>query len=224
MPDKTITTQPEEGDGMSTLASAEVTDRISREPEECIDTEQVVREPDECIDTEQIVRKPDECIDTEQVRPGQRARALTEGNSVLSLAIYGLLGVYLGVVFTQSQVISWFRIYEMFRFESFHMYGIIGTAIAVAAISIWLIKRLKITTLRGEQIQLSPKAWGTSRIPGARYWMGGIAFGLGWALLGACPGPLLALIGGGTSVMVVALGGAIVGTWTYSVLLHRLPH
>jgi len=168
--------------------------------------------------------EPDECIDTEQVAPQNRRRALAEGNAPLALAIYGLLGAYLGLVFTKSQVVSWFRIYEMFRFESFHMYGIIGSAVATAALSLWVIKKLKLTTVHGEPIQLSPKRWGDSRLPGARYWMGGITFGLGWALLGACPGPLFALLGGGITVMLAALAAALVGTWTYAMLRYRLPH
>lgn len=168
--------------------------------------------------------EPVECADVEQVEPAFRDRALAEGNAPLALFIYGLLGAALGLVFTQSQVISWFRIYEMFRFESFHMYGLIGSAVATAALSILVIKRLNLTTLHGEPIQLSPKAWGSSRVPGARYWMGGITFGFGWALLGACPGPLVALLGGGVTVMAAALVAALGGTWTYAMLRHRLPH
>lgn len=174
---------------------------------------------------------PVECLDTEQVSPALRPRALVEGtrqvgvaNAPLALVIYGLLGAFLGLVFTQSQVISWFRIYEMFRFESFHMYGIIGSAVATAALSIWVIKRLDLTTVHGEPIRLSPKAWGGSRVPGARYWMGGVTFGLGWALLGACPGPLVALLGGGISVMLAALVAALAGTWAYAALRDHLPH
>ena len=151
-------------------------------------------------------------------------RSWREGNAPLALLGYGLLGVYLGVVFIESQVASWFRIYEMFRFDSFHMYGIIGSAIATAAISIWAIKKLGVRTAYGEPIRLAPKRWGRNRIPGARYWMGGMAFGLGWALLGACPGPIFALLGGGVSVMVVALASALAGTWTYAALRDRLPH
>ena len=168
--------------------------------------------------------EPAECTDTEQVAPAYRERALAEGNAPLALVVYGLLGAGLGLVFTQSQVVSWFRIYEMFRFESFHMYGIIGSAVATAALSIWVIKKLKLTTVHGEPIEVAPKAWGGSRVPGARYWMGGITFGLGWALLGACPGPLVALLGGGISVMAAALVAALAGTWTYAALRHRLPH
>jgi uncharacterized membrane protein YedE/YeeE len=87
-----------------------------------------------------------------------------------------------------------------------------------------VIRRLDLTTVHGEPIRLSPKDWGTSRIPAARYWMGGITFGLGWALLGACPGPLVALLGGGVTVMAAALVAALVGTWSYAVLRTHLPH
>ena len=168
--------------------------------------------------------EPVACIDTEQVAAPLKAKALAEGNAPLALVVYALLGTYLGIVFTKSQVISWYRIYEMFRFDSFHLYGVIGSAVAVAALSLWIIKRLGLTTVHGEPIQLSPKAWGEARIPGARYWMGGIAFGLGWALLGACPGPLLALLGGRVTVMIVALAAALAGTWTYAALRPYLPH
>ena len=168
--------------------------------------------------------EPVECIDTEQVAPALRRRALAEGNAPLALLGYALLGAYLGLVFTKSQVISWFRIYEMFRFESFHMYGVIGSAVATAALSLWLIRKLDLRTIHGEPIRLSPKRWGESRVPGARYWMGGITFGLGWALLGACPGPLFALLGGGMSVMLAALAAALAGTWAYALLRDWLPH
>ena len=163
---------------------------------------------------------------TEVVYPDARSAETGEGGvpGLLALVAYGLLGAYLGVVFTKGQVISWFRIYEMFRFESFHMYGVIGTALATAALSLWLIRRLGLTTLTGEPIELKPKTWGDSRVPGARYWMGGTVFGLGWALLGACPGPLFALLGGGVSVMLAALAAALAGTWAYALLRPILPH
>jgi uncharacterized membrane protein YedE/YeeE len=167
---------------------------------------------------------PDACLDQEQVTPELQDQALAEGNLPLSLLVYGLLGAALGVVFTQAQVISWFRIYEMFRFESFHMYGVIGSAVATAAISLWAIRRLGLTTVRGEPIEVTPKQWGGGRVPGARYWMGGLAFGFGWALLGACPGPLFALLGGGVSIMIVALVAALAGTWTYGAVRAYLPH
>ena len=168
--------------------------------------------------------EPVECIDTEQVIAPLKAQALREGNAPLALLAYGLFGAYLGLVFTKGEVISWFRIQEMFRFDSLHMYGIIGSAVAVAGVSVWLIKQLGLTTVHGEPIHLTPKQWGQSRLPGARYWMGGMTFGFGWALLGACPGPLFALLGGGVSVMVVALLSALGGTWAYAALRDRLPH
>ncbi len=168
--------------------------------------------------------EPADCTDVEQVSPLLRPQALAEGNAPLALLVYGLLGAGLGLVFTQAQVVSWFRIYEMFRFESFHMYGIIGSAIATAALSVWMIKRLQLTTVHGEPIEIAPKAWGGSRVPGARYWMGGLTFGLGWALLGACPGPLVALLGGGVTVMAAALVAALAGTWAYAALRDHLPH
>ncbi|MGB3544802.1 hypothetical protein, partial [Rubrivirga sp.] len=167
---------------------------------------------------------PAECLDREQVPPPLRNQALDEGNKPLALFTYGLLGAGLGLVFTQSQVISWFRIYEMFRFESFHMYGVIGSAVATAALSLWAIRRWGITTIHGEPITVRPKEWSASRVPGARYWMGGITFGFGWALLGACPGPLVALLGGGVSVMAAALVAALAGTWTYALVRDHLPH
>lgn len=171
------------------------------------------------------VPPPDfECLDAEQVLQVERPRALAEGNRPGALLIYLLAGVYLGVLFVQGEVVSWFRVQEMFRFQSFHMYGIIGTAVAVGAASIQLITRLRLTTLHGEHIQLDPKVWGSSRIPGVRYWAGGTIFGMGWALVGACPGPMFALVGAGVTPMVVTILFAMFGTWTYALLRHRLPH
>jgi uncharacterized protein len=174
--------------------------------------------------TDEPVFPPDECFDTEQVDEALKPKALREGNRPLALLGYGLIGVFLGVLFVQSQVVSWFRIQEMFLFHSFHMYGIIGSAVAVAALSVWLIKRLELKTAHGEPIRIEPKTWGASRVPGARYWMGGLLFGFGWALLGACPGPVFALLGGGITVMAVALLAAMAGTWTYGLVHRHLPH
>jgi uncharacterized protein len=142
----------------------------------------------------------------------------------LGFVVYLALGTFLGFVFVLSEVVSWYRIQEMFRFQSFHMYGIIGSAVAVGLISVQLIKRLGIRTIGGETITFTPKEWGDSRVPGARYWIGGTFFGVGWALLGACPGPIFALIGSGVTVMVVALAAAMAGTWTYAALQPHLPH
>jgi uncharacterized membrane protein YedE/YeeE len=163
-----------------------------------------------------------ECLDVEQVGAENLEKALREGNRPLALLGYVLLGIYLGVVFVQSEVVSWFRIQEMFRFQSFHMYGIIGTAVAVAAISVQIIKRLGLTTVHGEPI-IAPAA-GARGVASPRYWIGGTLFGMGWALTGACPGPLFALAGAGTTVFAVAVVFAMIGTWTYAFLRDRLPH
>lgn len=136
------------------------------------------------------------------------------------MILYVLLGVGFGIALTQAEAISWFRIQEMFRFQAFHMYGIIGSALAVAAGSLALIKRLRIKTLHGDPIRIPPKTLGR----GYRYWIGGTIFGTGWALTGACPGPLFALVGAGVSVMSVAVLSALLGTWAYGYLRPRLPH
>ena len=163
--------------------------------------------------TETLVRSTSVVADGE----GTQSAATRIGAGLL---IYLILGIGFGIVLVRSEVVSWFRIQEMFRFQSFHMYGIIGAAVAVAAISIQLIKRLKIKTIHGEPIAVEPKVWGK----GTRYWAGGTIFGLGWGLLGACPGPIFALIGSGATVMVVGLLAALVGTWAYAAVRPRLPH
>jgi len=165
-----------------------------------------------------------ECMDVEQVAPHLQKKALDEGNRPLALLGYLLLGAYVGVVFVQGEVVSWFRIQEMFRFQSFHMYGTIGGALAVAATSLQLIRRFQLKTWNGEPIQLAPKEWGSGSIPGARYWIGGTLFGMGWALVGACPGPLFALIGAGLTPFLAVVAAALAGTWTYALVQHRLPH
>jgi hypothetical protein len=136
------------------------------------------------------------------------------------LLVYLLLGIAFGVALTKSEVVSWFRIQEMFRFQSFRMYGIIGSAIATAAASVALIKRVKLKSTSGEIIAIPRKELGS----GIRYAVGGTIFGLGWALTGACPGPLFALIGSGVSVMIAAVLSALAGTWVYGWLRPRLPH
>lgn len=151
---------------------------------------------------------------------GMAAPASTERVQWSGLWAYLVLGIFFGILFTKSEVISWFRIQEMFRFQSFHMYGIIGSAVLVAAASVALIKRLQIKTLKGEPIAIPPKAMGR----GYRYWIGGLTFGLGWALTGACPGPLFALLGNGMSVIAVTLLSAVAGSWTYGALRPKLPH
>ncbi len=133
---------------------------------------------------------------------------------------YLLIGVFFGIVATKGEVVSWYRIQEMFRFQAFHMYGVIGSALAVSMISVWLIKVYRPTASDGSPIVIHPKTLGT----GTRYWAGGIIFGMGWALTGGCPGPMFILIGNGVTVYVVALVAAIAGTWTYGLLRPRLPH
>lgn len=131
---------------------------------------------------------------------------------------YLLLGALFGVILTKSEVISWFRIQEMFRFHSFHLYGVIGSAILVGMVSIQLIKRYQLRSVSGEQIQLADKKFSHG------VWLGGLLFGVGWALTGACPGPMFALLGSGMGSAAVLLLSALLGTWTYSALREKLPH
>ncbi len=160
-----------------------------------------------------------------QVTDSQQAVAgVADGSTAKphdGLLKYLLVGIAFGIVLTKSEVISWFRIQEMFRFQAFHMYGIIGSAVVVAALAVFLIKKQPhAKTFKGEEIKIPPKVLGK----GYRYWIGGTIFGLGWALTGACPGPIFALIGNGVLVMILTLVGALVGTWTYSALRPKLPH
>ena len=121
---------------------------------------------------------------------------------------------------TQSEIISWFRFQEMFRFQSPRMYEIMASAIAIGAVSIALITRLGVKSISGDAIVIPPKTMGM----GVRYAVGGTIFGVGWALSGACPGPLFALVGNGVTVMIVAIASALAGTWLYGFLRPRLPH
>jgi len=141
-------------------------------------------------------------------------------SAVRALLVYFVLGLVFGVVLTKSEVISWFRIQEMFRFQAFHMYGVIGSAVLVATLGMQGIKRFGLRALDGQRIVIPPKTLGR----GTRYWLGGTIFGLGWALVGACPGPLFALLGNGVGVIAVAILSAIAGTWSYGALRPRLPH
>jgi uncharacterized membrane protein YedE/YeeE len=131
---------------------------------------------------------------------------------------YLFMGIVFGIILIKAEVISWFRIQEMFRLQSFHMYGVIGSAIAVGALSVFLIKKYKIRTIHGENIELSPKSFNKGQV------IGGLLFGFGWAITGACPGPLFAQIGAGSSVIIVTLFSAIAGTWLYGLLRNKLPH
>jgi uncharacterized membrane protein YedE/YeeE len=131
---------------------------------------------------------------------------------------YLVVGILFGIVFVKAEVISWFRIQEMFRFQSFHMYGVIGSAVVVGAISVFLIKRFKIKTIYGEPVIFHPKQFNKGQV------IGGLLFGLGWAVTGACPGPLFAQIGTGATVIIVVLLSAIAGTWVYGRFRDKLPH
>ncbi|NLR77273.1 YeeE/YedE family protein [Chitinophaga eiseniae] len=136
----------------------------------------------------------------------------------LSQLKYLLAGLVFGVIFVKAEVISWFRIQEMFRLQSFHMYGVIGSAVLVGMLSVWLIKKFNIKTIQGETVTFQPKKFNRGQI------YGGLIFGLGWAITGACPGPLFAQIGTGATVIVITLLSAIAGTWVYGKFREKLPH
>ena len=131
---------------------------------------------------------------------------------------YLVIGIFFGIVFVKAEIISWFRIQEMFQLQSFFMYGVIGSAVVVGIISIQLIKKFNIKTIQGEKIEIQPKTFSKGQI------YGGLLFGFGWAVTGACPGPLFAQIGTGVTVIVVTLISAIAGTWFYGLIKTKLPH
>ena len=132
---------------------------------------------------------------------------------------YLVIGIFFGIVMFKSEAASWFRIYEMFQFQSFHMYGIIGSALVIGVLGIQWIKRTKAKDFNGEEINIQPKEKSFSR-----YMFGGIIFGLGWALAGACPGPIYTLIGAGYVSVIVVFLAAILGTFVYGLLRDKLPH
>ena len=144
--------------------------------------------------------------------------ASQQNESVFGNLKYLIVGIFFGIVFVKAEIISWFRIQEMFNLESFFMYGVIGSAVAVGAISVFLIKKFNIKTLQGEKIEIQPKTFNKGQI------YGGLLFGFGWAITGACPGPLFAQIGTGATVIVVTLVSAIAGTWVYGLIKDKLPH
>lgn len=160
------------------------------------------------INTDFEVRSLDEIYAEEQPKK----------ETVLSYLKYLIVGIVFGIILVKSEVISWFRIQEMFRLQSFHMYGVIGSAVITGIISVQLIKRFNIKTLSGEKIELPQKKFSKGQI------YGGLLFGFGWALTGACPGPMFAQIGTGALVVIVALLSAIAGTWVYGLVREKLPH
>lgn len=131
---------------------------------------------------------------------------------------YFLVGILFGIVFIKAEIISWYRIQEMFRLQSFHMFGVIGSAVVVGIISVLLIKKYNIKTIYGEKVEFHDKKFNKGQI------YGGLIFGFGWAITGACPGPIFAQISTGVSVMLVTLFFAIFGTWVYGLLREKLPH
>jgi hypothetical protein len=132
---------------------------------------------------------------------------------------YLFVGFVFGIVLTKSEAVSWYRIYEMFQFQSFHMYGIMGVAVATGLAGIQIIKRNKLKSIKGQPIQILDKEKGSTR-----YWIGGVFFGLGWALVGSCPGPIFILIGAGFFPVLLVLFGALIGTFIYGLLKDKLPH
>lgn len=132
--------------------------------------------------------------------------------------VFGLVGVMFGIVFVKAEIISWFRIQEMFRLDAFHMYGVIGSAVLVGLLSVQLIRRFNIRTLQGDPISIAPKQFSQGQI-----W-GGLLFGFGWAITGACPGPLFAQIGAGYTAVGLTLLSALAGTWVYGAIRKHLPH
>ena len=132
---------------------------------------------------------------------------------------YLVVGLIFGIVLTKSEAVSWYRIYEMFQFQSFHMYGIIMVAMGVGIVGIQLIKRQDIKNIKGQPIKIADKERGSFR-----YWIGGLIFGLGWALVGSCPGPIFILLGAGFWPVILVLFGALLGTFIYGVIKDKLPH
>ncbi|HEY9116754.1 MAG TPA: DUF6691 family protein [Roseivirga sp.] len=132
---------------------------------------------------------------------------------------YVFLGIVFGITLSKAEIVSWYRIYEMFKFQSFHMYGVIGSAVVLGIIITQVIKRTKMKSISGDEIVIQPKEFS---IP--RYLIGGSIFGLGWAMTGACPGPMFILVGNGVYVILVAIASGLLGTFVYGKIKHKLPH
>jgi len=130
-----------------------------------------------------------------------------------------VVGILFGIVMAKAEIISWYRIYEMFQFDAFHMYGVIGSAILLGILGIQYIKKNQIKSIEGEHIEIAPK-----NLSITRYLAGGIIFGLGWAMTGACPGPMFVLVGYGYYAILIVIVGALLGTFTYGLLRSKLPH
>lgn len=175
-----------------------------------------------------MITQPVKIKDTafEEINSDFEVQSLEEGNgnefssqdSKLPGVIYFFAGILFGIMLVKAEVISWFRIQEMFRLQSFHMYGVIGSAVIVGMASVWLIKKFNIKTIQGMPIKFRTRIFSKGQV------YGGLLFGLGWALTGACPGPIYAQIGTGATVIVITLLSAIAGTWMYGLIRHKLPH
>ena len=165
-----------------------------------------------------------EIIQSKNINTDFELRSLDESTTELSgkknyasYLKYLVMGIIFGIILVKSEVISWFRIQEMFRLQSFQMFGVIGSAVVTGIISILIIKKFKIKTIKGEKIDLPAKKFNKGQI------YGGLIFGFGWAITGACPGPLYAQIGSGSSVIIITLLSAVAGTWVYGYFKERLP-
>lgn len=137
----------------------------------------------------------------------------------MKLIRFYIIGIVFGIVLTKAEIISWYRIYEMFRFQSFHMFGVIGSAVVLGIVMLQIIKRTQLNAIDGQPIATEPKELSITR-----YLAGGIIFGFGWALTGACPGPLFILVGAGVYVMIFGILSALVGTFVYGLIKDKLPH
>ncbi|WP_140938364.1 DUF6691 family protein [Sphingobacterium lumbrici] len=133
--------------------------------------------------------------------------------------VYIFLGIVFGIAMYKAEAASWFRIYEMFNFQSFHMYGFIATALLIGAIGLQLLKRYEAKDIKGEKIKVRPKEKSI-----IRYLIGGVLFGLGWALVGACPGPIFVLLGAGVWPMLIVIVFSLLGTYLYGIMKDKLPH
>ncbi|MFN4256385.1 MAG: DUF6691 family protein [Saprospiraceae bacterium] len=162
-------------------------------------------------------------VENQPIEDVRRQDAMCTNESELQLPWwhnfkYLAVGTLFGITFVKAEIVSWFRIQEMFQLTSFHMYGVIGTAVVVGLVSVQIIKRFGLKTIHGEAVTLDDKKFNKGQI------IGGLLFGIGWAITGACPGPLFAQIGSGFTVVAVTLLSAIAGTWVYGYLRERLPH
>jgi uncharacterized membrane protein YedE/YeeE len=132
---------------------------------------------------------------------------------------YLFVGMFFGIILVKSEAVSWYRIFEMFKFQAFHMYGIIGSAVILGVVAVQLIKISGLKSIEGQKINIRPKEKGF-----VRYLIGGAIFGLGWALAGACPGPMYILVGTGVFSMLIVIAAAVLGTFVYGLIRHKLPH